>query len=175
MSKRTAIIILVVIAIVGSGLRLYRLGEFINFGSDEAEYLYDLRAMTTGHHWLEGPPLRGPYLGENGYFNGPFFYYLLFPFFIIFGGQPTAIAVAVALAGIATIVVMYGIGAALRGRMTGLIAALLYAVSFVTVYYNRYFWIVNILPLFLSLYLYFLVKVSEKKSANCLYAAAVFF
>src|SRR3972149_12110870 len=92
-------------------------------------------------------PLIGATTGLPGVFYGPWWYYMLTPFFIIFSGNPQGIAFVMALVGVITIIAGYFLGKALGGNFLGLSLAVLISVSAILISLSSQIWNPNIVPI----------------------------
>ncbi len=92
--------------------------------------------------------LIGPTTGIQGVFYGPWWYLILTPFYVIFGGDPRGIDFVMFLAGLATIVLSYVVGKRAGGIFLGLTFGLLVAVSPFLIYTSSQIWNPNLAPLF---------------------------
>lgn len=136
--------ILLIILLLGSYLRLYRIRDYLTFLGDEGRDVLVVKRMIVDHK----PTLLGPTASVGGFFLGPVYYYLMAPFLWIFQFNPEGPAVMVALFGIATIYLVYLTGKNFFDQKTGLIAALLYCLSPVVINYSRSSWNPNLVPFF---------------------------
>jgi 4-amino-4-deoxy-L-arabinose transferase-like glycosyltransferase len=148
MNKRFWLLPLFVLAIllVGSYLRLYRIDEYLTFLGDEGRDVIRVRQML-----VEGDLIfLGPTASVGGFFLGPLYYYLMAPFLWLWRYDPVGPAVMVALFGIATIYLVYYFGKKVFHTSVGLTAALLYALSPLTIAYSRSSWKPQCRPFFLA-------------------------
>lgn len=84
-------------------------------------------------------------------FIGAFYNYLLAALFVIFGQHETIPRLVVFVGGVATVGVVYGLGRTLGGRLAGVLAAALLAVSAEHVLLNSHVaWSVCLSPLFVA-------------------------
>ena len=155
------------IIIVGAFLRLW--GVYTN----SFAFTYDVgRDMLALHNivYLHKIPLIGATTGLPGIFYGPWWYYLLSPFFLIFSGNPQGIALTMALMGIAIIPLGFYFGKRLGGSFLGLCLAGIISVSGNLISLSSQIWNPNIAPLFILLIFLVLFKIfSEEKGDKSLY------
>ena len=117
----------------------------------------------------------GPQTSIGNMYLGPFFYYLIAPFLLIFGYSPVGPAVFIALLNILTVYLIYIIGKQWFNHKTGLISAILFAISPVIIKYSNFIWNPNIMPLFSLLFIYFFFEgFRSKKYHYFLYASLAF-
>lgn len=156
---RFELAILLLVLVMGGALRWYDVGPAMHFGTDEGRDAFVVSSLVTG----EEVPLLGPAAPNNrpDFHLGPFFYYLLSPFYLIGQSSPQSGAVAIALFSTASIILVYLLARDLWGWIAGLSAAGLFAVSFFMVYYGRWVWNPNFVPFFILGLLYCLLRVVQ--------------
>lgn len=159
-------IALYLIIFIGAFLRLQ--GVFTNsfaFTFDVGRDMLALWSIVVTHKI----PLIGAIVGGNsasdlpGIFYGPWWYYFLTPFYILFSGNPQGIAFVMALIGIATIVLGFIFGKKIGGTILGLIIALLMSTSPILVALSAQIWNPDIAPLFVMLILFLLMNIFKGK------------
>lgn len=106
--------------------------------------------------------LIGPTSGLPGVFYGPWYYFILVPFFIIFGGNPAGIDLTIAMFGIATVVLGFYLGKKLGGIFFGLTFAGILAVSPTLVGISSQIWSPNLAPFFILLVLLLFYRIYKK-------------
>lgn len=109
------------------------------------------------------PLLIGATTGMHGVFYGPTWYYLLFPFFILFQGDPRGIAFIMALSGVLTALFAYLLGKNIGGRVLGIVMMTLVGVSQVLTEISTQIWNPNFIPLFIVLFLFILTSDKFRK------------
>ena len=152
--------LIILIIILSSFLRLYRIADYMTFLGDEG------RDALVVYNILHGKlTLLGPTASVGGFFLGPIYYYFMAVFTLLFNYSPVGPSVMVALFGIATVYLVYKVTNDFFGEKAGIIASLLYASSPLVIAYSRSSWNPNPLPFFSLLTLYFLYKavLSNKK------------
>lgn len=148
--------LIIIILIVASFLRLYRISDYMTFLGDEG------RDVLVAKGILEGKfTLLGPRSSAADFFYGPIYYYFITPFLWLFRLDPVGPAVMVALFGIATVVLLYKVTKEFFGIKAAVIASSLYAVSPLVIAYSRSSWNPNPLPFFSLLVLYLSYKSIE--------------
>ncbi|QQS38667.1 hypothetical protein IPM62_04770 [Candidatus Woesebacteria bacterium] len=142
-SHRITYFLLTVILLGGWFIRTYRTDQILGFYYDQgrdALIIWDL--------WHKGDFfLIGPTTGIAGIFRGPFYYYLIAPFYLISGGNPLGPAYFLAFTTLLAVVLLYYLGAKIQDRATGLFAALLGSFSFYIMVASR--WLSNPTPMLL--------------------------
>ncbi len=160
-------LLLYLIILIGSYIRLA--GVFTNSFAFTYDVGRDMLALWN-IAYLHKLTLIGATTGLPGVFYGPWWYYMLTPFFIIFGGNPQGLDFIMALTGIASIVLAYVFGRKIQGSLTGLIFAGLIGASPVMVSLSAQIWNPNIAPFFVLLIFLMLRKIfSGEKNRRLLY------
>ncbi len=157
------LISLYLIVLVGAFLRLW--GTYTNSFAFTYDVGRDMLALGNIVH-LHKIPLIGATTGLPGIFYGPWWYYLLTPFFIIFSGNPQGIALTMSLIGILTIIAGFILGKKLGGNFLGLTLAALISVSGNLISLSAQIWNPNIAPLFIIFILLVLFKIYKKEKGD---------
>ena len=148
-----------VIILIAFILRIWRVGQILAFHFDQGR-----DALVIWDLWHSGKLFMiGPTTGIEGIFRGPFYYYLIAPFYLLGGGNPIYPAIFLAFLSVLALMVMYFIGYKISGKTTGLIAVILGAFSFAIIYSSR--WLSNPTPMLLlsMLLVLFMVLLTEAK------------
>lgn len=119
-------ILIICIVLIGLGLRLYRLPEMASYDFDQ-EY-----ATTFVLQVVKEYPIRyvGQGLSIQGLFMGPFYFYYLVPFYLLFQLNPLGGMIGSVIMGTAIIVMYYSVGKSLFSAKAGLLAAFIRAIGF---------------------------------------------
>ncbi|MBI4157557.1 glycosyltransferase family 39 protein, partial [Candidatus Woesebacteria bacterium] len=105
--------------------------------------------------------LIGPTTGIAGIFRGPFYYYLIAPFYLLGGGDPVYPAVFLSALSVGAIWVLYHIAARYLDKVSAILVVVLSSFSFFIVMASR--WLSNPTPmLFLSAFLVWMVVLVTK-------------
>ncbi len=106
------------------------------------------RTMLTLEAWLRSGavPLLGPPASVGGFHHGVLYYYMLAPAAAIGGLEPGAVVAVLALAGIATVALVWFTARSIGGPVAGLVAGLFAAVSASEVARSTSLWNPNIVP-----------------------------
>ncbi len=147
--------LIVLIALV---LRLYKIDQFMTFLGDEGRDVRVIRDLLHGNLVFIGPQT-----SIGNMYLGPLYYYLVAPALLIAGYNPVGPAIEVALIGSLTVFLVWLFGRRWFGRVAGLIAALLFALSPVAIIYSRSSWNPNPMPLFALLCIWGIWQVWEEK------------
>ncbi len=135
--------ILVVVLAVASFLRFFRLKELLGFWYDQgrdALVIWDL--IKNGKMFLIGPTT-----GIEGVFRGPWYYYLITPFYYLGNGNPVYPMIFLTLIAVFAIFVLYKVGESLGGKKVALISAFIGGLSIYIVNSSR--WLSNPTPMLL--------------------------
>lgn len=134
-------LILFLILAFSAFFRLFRLNQLLGFWYDQgrdALVIWDL--LHNGKFFLIGPVT-----GIEGIFLGPFYYYLLTPFYFLGQGNPVTAAAAIQWITLGAVFLVYFIGKKIFNKEVGLIAAFLYGFSYLQITFSR--WLANPAPL----------------------------
>jgi len=151
--------LLAIILGVGLFLRVYRIGNTLGFYYDQGR-----DALTIWNLWHHGDFfLIGPTTGIAGIFRGPYYYYLIAPFYLLGKGNPVWPSVFLSLTAVLACFLAYVLGAKIHSRIAGLIAALISSFSFNLVMASR--WLSNPTPMLIlsMLLVLFMLLVTEGK------------
>lgn len=129
-------------------LRIYRIDQLLGFYYDQgrdALVVWDL--IKNGELFLIGPTT-----GLAGIFRGPYYYYLIAPFYLLGNGNPVWPSVFLSFTTIAAVLIGFYLAFKAQSRITGLIFAVLAGFSYYIFQASR--WLSNPTPmLFLSMLL----------------------
>lgn len=143
--KSNPLVYLLLLIILAGALfvRVYRLDQLLGFYYDQGR-----DALVIWKLWHEGKFfLIGPVTGLAGIFLGPFYYYLLAPFYKIGGGSPVLPAQFLGLLSTIAVFMLYYLGWKIHSRSAGIFAALIGGFSYYLVLSSR--WLSNPTPLLL--------------------------
>ena len=156
---RLVYLFLGVILILSFIVRVYNINRLLGFYFDQgrdALIIWDL--------WHKGKLfLVGPTTGLAGIFRGPYYYYLIAPFYLIGRGNPLFPSVFLIFTSVAAVFLVYCLGAKIQGRATGIIAAILAGFSFNIVMASRWFSNPTPMLLFSMVLVWAMLKVNEGK------------
>lgn len=143
--SHTTIYILLAIVLFGAlFVRVHRTQDLLRFYYDQGR-----DALVIWRFWHEARPfLIGPVTGLAGIFLGPFYYYLIAPFYLIGGGNPVYPAVFLAFLSVAAVFFVYLLGKKMHCRQTGVIAAIISSFSYFLILAGR--WLANPTPILLT-------------------------
>jgi len=158
-ANKKEVLILGLILLIGAFFRLYRIADYMTFLGDEGRDVIVVRKIFTELH----PPLIGPGTSIGSMYLGPLYYYMMAPALLIAGFSPVGPAVQIAILGIVTIGLVWWVGRDWFGKIAGLIAAGLYAISPTVIVFSRSSWNPNIMPFFALLSIYSIWRVWKEK------------
>lgn len=140
-------------------LRLYRIDEFMTFLGDEGRDVRIVRDLITQGNLV----FIGPQTSVGNMYLGPLYYYMMAPALFLSRLNPVGPAVMIALLGVLTVWFTWYVGRRWFNKTSGLIAALLFAVSPVAIIYSRASWNPNPMPFFALLCVWGIYQVWHEK------------
>ncbi|KKU90718.1 MAG: hypothetical protein UY23_C0008G0003 [Candidatus Jorgensenbacteria bacterium GW2011_GWA1_48_11] len=100
-------------------IRVYRIGELLGFYFDQGR-----DALVIWDFWKNGKLfLIGPTTGIEGVFRGPWYYWLIAPFYILGKGNPVWPSVFLSLTTVVGVFLAYKLAEKLGGKWAGFIAS----------------------------------------------------
>lgn len=146
---------IILIIVLAAFLRLFRISEYMEFLGDQGR-----DALLVAKLLKEGDLLFiGPQTSVGNMYLGPWYYYIMAPFLLIFNYDPVGPAVMVALISLLTIYLIYEFSRKWFNPFVGVISALLFAISPVVIKYSSFSWNPNVMPLFSLLVIWFVWKI----------------
>ncbi|MCL4366512.1 glycosyltransferase family 39 protein [Patescibacteria group bacterium] len=133
MMKKTTLLILGAILLISLFFRAYQIVDRYGYGHDAELFDWIVKDMVVNHH----PRLIGQLTSAPGIFIGPFFYYLLVPFFLLFKMDPVGALVPVTIIGILTTLSYYLVFSKLFSRTAGFITAFLHSILLTWIAFDR--------------------------------------
>jgi len=146
--------LLILIIIFGFFLRIYRFPEYVQFLADQGRDAIIIKRIIT----LEHLPAIGPSTSIGQVYLGPFYYYFIAPWLLIFNFEPIGLAFGVLFFSTLFLLINYFIIKELFNKNIALISTLLISFSYVLIEFSRFSWNPNLLPLFTLLTVYFFIK-----------------
>lgn len=171
LSHKLVYLFLFLILLIAFFIRVYRVMDLMGFYYDQGRdglVIWDL--------WHNHKPfLIGPITGLKGIFLGPFYYYLIAPFYLIGAGNPGYPSVFLSFTSVAAVFMLHVLGTKMHSRFTGLLAAFIGAFSYNIFTLSR--WVSNPTPmLLLSMLLFWClweIATLEKKKTAWFWVSAV--
>ena len=143
MPKKIINLIIGTLLIAAFTLRVWNLDQLLGFYYDQGR-----DALVIWDLWHKGELfLIGPTTGLAGIFRGPYYYYLIAPFYLLGSGNPVVPAVFLVLTTVVAIYILYRLGKEFHSTAAGIIAVILASFSFQLVIAAR--WLSNPTPMFL--------------------------
>ncbi|MFH1561546.1 MAG: glycosyltransferase family 39 protein, partial [Patescibacteria group bacterium] len=142
-------------------LRCYRLDDLLGFYYDQGRDGLKVLEMLTLKDW----PAIGPTTGLAGIFLGPFWFYLIAPFYFIGRGNPAVAAAFIALIDSFSIVLLYLFAKKFFNQKVALVSAGIWTFSYYLIRSARWFSNPSPVPFFAILLLWALAEwlVSKKE------------
>lgn len=135
--------LLVIIMVVASFVRLWRIPETLQFLGDQGR-----DAIIVSRIFKEADLVFiGPVTSVGNMYLGPLYYYFMLPFLWLSYPSPLGPVYAVACLGILTVFLMYALGKRMLNREVALLAAALMAISKTVATNTRFSWNPNPAPL----------------------------
>jgi len=150
--------LILLILLLAAFLRLYRIADYMEFLGDQG------RDVIIVSRFLKKGDLMfiGPQTSIGNMYLGPWYYYFISPALFLANFNPVGPAVMVVLTSLVAIWLIWRAGRAIFDRQTGLLAALIFTLSPVVIYYSIFSWNPNIMPLFSLLSVWFTWLVWKK-------------
>jgi 4-amino-4-deoxy-L-arabinose transferase-like glycosyltransferase len=136
-------------------LRLWILPQTIPFGWDQERDAFTVKSIIS----LTNIPLIGPrVVGDNGFFLGPYFFYILTPFYFITGSHPYAIIIFLVFFSLLFFIISYKYLKTTFNVKTSLIFLFLWTIIPATLNQDRIAWNPFLIPLGFFVLMYFLSR-----------------
>lgn len=146
--------LLISLIFIGIFLRFYKLNGFVTFLGDEGRDAIILKRIITFEHF----PLIGPPTSIGQVYLGPFYYYFIAPWLLLSNFNPIGPAIGVAVFSSLYLIINYFIVKELINKRTAIISTIFLTFSSVLIELSRFSWNPNLMPLFILLTVYFLIK-----------------
>lgn len=153
-------LILLVILAVSIFLRFYKLADYMTFLGDEGRDALIIKNLLVNHII----PSIGPPSSVGDIYLGPLYYYMMAVSMAMFWLNPIAAAGMVALIGVMSVFLIYYLARIWFGMWSAVLAASLYALSFVTITYSRSSWNPNPAPFFALLAIFGFYRARHSKN-----------
>lgn len=168
-THRTEFVILLAILLVALFLRLYKIDGYMRFLGDEGR-----DALATLRIWREYDiPLIGPGTSVGNMYMGPLYYYMMFVPMFVTNFNPVSAAVMVAILGTVSVFLIYYIGRQFFHPIAGLVAGVLFAISYLPVNTSKSSWNPYPLPFFSLLVILSLYKITAERKPRWLIVLGV--
>ncbi len=164
-TKHFFLLLILLLALI---LRFYRLKTWFLFGMDQEYEAFLVKNILTGKHF----PLIGVNASDTGIYLGPFFIYLAAIPYLFFRGNPLGGAVTASSLGVITTFALYKLGKVWFSEKVGLLASFFWAISFLSVHYDRQFWNPTPISFLMIIILYSLTMIHKGKDKFLIILAA---
>lgn len=141
-------------------VRLYRLDALLGFWYDQGR-----DALVIWDFWHNGKLfLVGPVTGIEGIFRGPWYYWLIAPFYFLGRGNPIWPAIFLALTSVFALYMLYKVGLEIGGKAVAILSVFIASFSYYVVSSSR--WLSNPTPMLLIsvLTLWAILRFFDRKS-----------
>ncbi len=156
--------IIVVIILLSAWLRLFHFADWLHYEFDQSrDNILVSEALKKG---LGSLPMMGPRADGTQLRVGPIYYYFEYVSAFVFGDTPQGHAYFVAIFSIASVLGLYMLSKKFFNTTISLGLAYLYSISFFMVIYSRFGWNPNLLPFFVIVGIYCLLRATEKKTKH---------
>lgn len=139
---------------IGFFLRFYKFSGFVTFLGDQGRDAIILKRILTFEHL----PAIGPPTSVGQVYLGPFYYYFIAPWLLIFKFNPIGPAIGVAVFSFLYLLINYFIVKELINKKTALLSTIFLSFSSVLIELSRFSWNPNLLPLFTLSTIYLLIQ-----------------
>ena len=136
-------LLILIILLVAFLLRIYGIGKLLNFNYDQGRDALVIWDLIKNHKLF----LIGPTTGLAGVFRGPFYYYLIAPFYFLGQGNPIYPTLFLIFTTVLAIWLMYYLVSKFQDKQSALIAVILASFSYYIVWASR--WLSNPTPMLL--------------------------
>jgi len=140
--------------LIGTFLRFYRLNAFITFLGDQGRDAIVIKRILFFEHF----PAIGAPTSIGQVYLGPFYYYFIAPWLLLFNLNPLGLAFGVALISSVFILINYLLIKELFNEKIAFMSTVFLAFSKTIIEFSRFSWNPNLLPYFSFLLYYFFVK-----------------
>ncbi|OGK56910.1 hypothetical protein A3J15_00735 [Candidatus Roizmanbacteria bacterium RIFCSPLOWO2_02_FULL_38_10] len=160
----------VLLLIIGTFLRFYQFPNFVTFLGDQGRDAIIVKRILTFEHF----PAIGAPTSYGQVYLGPFYYYFIAPWLLLFNFNPLGLAFGVATISIFFILLSYFIAKHLYDRQTALIFTFLITFSVPLILLSRFSWNPNLAPVFSLITFYFMIKAIRTPEKKYFVLAGIF-
>ncbi|MBU1127412.1 hypothetical protein KKF11_03640, partial [Patescibacteria group bacterium] len=125
-TDRKTYFLLLLILVFSFFFRVYRVGDLLGFYYDQGRDALKILEMIK----FQDFPAIGPTTGIEGLFLGPFWFYLLAPFYFLGNGNPVVAAIAISFFDLGAIIMLFLIGREFFSKRVGLLASFFWGFSY---------------------------------------------
>lgn len=147
------------ILLIAFFVRIFRIDQLLGFYYDQGRDAGVIWNLIYNHKFF----LIGPTTGIEGIFRGPWYYWLITPFYWLGKGNPVYPSIFLSLTVVISLYLFYKIGEKIGGKVTGFLAIIIGSISYDLVMASR--WLSNPTPMFLIsvIFLYSLFMILDGK------------
>ncbi len=153
--SRRSFWLVILLIFIGLFLRLWNYHNLFYFAIDEEKAAYIIKGIADAAHF---PTVGHP--SSIGFRLGPLLYYLIAPFYFLFGPHPVVWGYVSVVTSVASMILIFKIGSYIS-KKAGFVALFLYVFSYLTILYDRRGWQVSFHSFLALLVLYSLLKLKE--------------
>ncbi len=164
-------LLIILVVLLGSFLRLYRLEETMMFQGDQGRDAIVVKRIIKDFDFT----LLGPVTSVGNMYLGPLYYYFMAPWLWLTYPNPVGPAYGIALVMCLSLPTFYFMAKKMAGKNVALLGTLILAITPEAVYYSRFSWNPNLSPVAGMLLLYCLFKAVAEKRYRFLTAAFMAF
>ncbi|CAN5176122.1 hypothetical protein BH09PAT2_BH09PAT2_07400 [soil metagenome] len=164
MKKNYYFIIATILILIAALLRLYKMEGFITFLGDQGRDAIIVKRIVTFEHF----PAIGAPSSVGQIYLGPFYYYLIAPWLLIFNYNPAGLGYGVAIMSLAGIIASYWLVRKNVNELVAIVFLVFITFSHTLVDLSRFSWNPNLLPIFTFLTVYFFHEWTKRQ--NILFA-----
>lgn len=157
-SKET--LLLIFLFFIGLGLRLYLLDQNLFFNYEQGRDLLVVKDIVENHKLT----LIGPKTDIDGVFHGPLYYYLLFPLYLLFSGNPILMSQCLNVLISFTVIPLFFLAKKLFDKQTAWVAAIFWTFSYGAIISSHWFANPVFMPLLSVLFWWLILKYKESHS-----------
>lgn len=159
-----------VVIICGAFLRFYRVPEFMTFLGDQGRDAIIIKRILTGEHF----PAIGAPTSYGQVYLGPFYYYFIAPWLLLFRFQPMGLAYGVGFFSIVYLIVNYFAIKDIFDKKVALLSTILITFSITMIDLSRFSWNPNLLPFATLITIYSVIKAIKTQRAIFFISSGVF-
>lgn len=154
-----SIVFITLILLAAFFVRVYRIDQLLGFYYDQGRDASVIWDFIYNHKFF----LIGPTTGIAGIFRGPWYYWLITPFYWLGHGNPVFPSVFLSFTVVLSLILLYKIGIRAGGKASGFLAIIIGGFSYDIVMASR--WLSNPTPMFLisMVFLYSLFMILDGK------------
>lgn len=157
--RKSTYLLLAVILIFATFLRTYKLDQLLGFYYDQGrDALVVWRLLHEGKFFLVGPVT-----GIEGIFLGPFYYYLIAPFYFLGRGSPVFVSIVLNLVSVFGIYLLFLLTKEFFNKKVAILASFFTSFSYSLVIFSRWLSHPPLLPTFSLIIIYALLQIYKGK------------